>query len=127
MWWNTSHPYHSGPALASDSLLGILLYGADHESWQLEDVKKYVDWANANDNHDERQLYLEKPNEPESVNDYVQAPMIYAQYCCARMGRGKATACRLDVRRRRSPRRTSTHTVTSTTTVLSTTRSSCSG
>ena len=22
MWWNTAHPYHSGPALAADSLLG---------------------------------------------------------------------------------------------------------
>jgi hypothetical protein len=90
MWWNTSHPYHSGPALAADSLLGILLYGADHERWQLEDVKKYVDWANANDNHDERQLYLEKPNEPESVNDYVQAPLIYAQYLLCKDGEGES-------------------------------------
>jgi hypothetical protein len=89
MWWNTSHPYHSGPALSSDSLLGILLYGADHEAWQLEDVKTYVSWANANDNHDERQLYLEKPNEPESVNDYVQAPLVYAQYLLCRDGQGQ--------------------------------------
>ena len=90
MWWNTSHPYHSGPALASDSLLGILLYGEDHESWQLEDVRMYVDWANANDNHDERQLYLEQPNEPESVNDYVQAPLVYAQYLLCRDGEGES-------------------------------------
>ncbi|HTU79106.1 MAG TPA: glycoside hydrolase family 76 protein [Solirubrobacteraceae bacterium] len=90
MWWNTSHPYHSGPALASDSLLGILLYRADHEAWQLVDVRTYVDWANANDNHDERQLYLEKPNEPESVNDYVQAPLIYAQYLLCRDGQGES-------------------------------------
>jgi uncharacterized protein YyaL (SSP411 family) len=32
MWWNTDHPYHSGPALASDALLGILLYNEDHEA-----------------------------------------------------------------------------------------------
>jgi hypothetical protein len=89
MWWNTSHPYHSGPALASDSLLGILLYGEDHESWQLEDVKMYVDWANANDNNDERRLYLEKPDEPESVNDYVQAPLSYAQYLLCKDGEGE--------------------------------------
>ena len=89
MWWNTSHPYHSGPALASDSLLGILLYGEDHERWQLEDVKMYVDWANANDNHDERQLYLEEPDQPESVNDYVQAPLIYAQYLLCQDGEGE--------------------------------------
>jgi hypothetical protein len=90
IWWNTSHPYHSGPALSSDSLLGILLYDEDHERWQLEDVKMYVDWANANDNHDERQLYLEKPNQPESVNDYVQAPLIYAQYLLCQDGEGES-------------------------------------
>jgi hypothetical protein len=89
MWWNTSHPYHSGPALASDSLLGILLYGEDHERRQLEDVKMYVDWANANDNGDERRLYLEQPNQPESVNDYVQAPLIYAQYLLCQDGEGE--------------------------------------
>ena len=101
MWWNTDHPYHSGPALAADSLLGILLYNEDHQAWQLTDVKAYVDWANENDTHDERQLYLEKANEPESVNDYVQAPLIYAQYLlcqdlvgesyCVRAGRTAAT------------------------------------
>jgi hypothetical protein len=90
MWWNTSHPYHSGPALASDSLLGVLLYGEDHERWQLEDVKTYVDWANANDNHDERQLYLEMPNQPDSVNDYVQAPLIYTQYLLCKDGEGES-------------------------------------
>lgn len=90
MWWNTDHPYHSGPALASDTLLGMLLYGYDHESWQLEDAKQYVDWANVNDDHDERQLYLEQPNKPESVNDYVQAPLIYAQYLLCQDGQGEA-------------------------------------
>jgi hypothetical protein len=101
MWWNTEHPYHSGPALAADSLLGILLYNEDHQVWQLEDVQAYVDWANENDTHDERQLYLEQPNQPESVNDYVQAPLIYTQYLlcqdlvgegyCVRAGRTAAT------------------------------------
>lgn len=88
MWWNTDHPYQSGPALASDALLGMLLYGEDQESWQLEDAKEYVDWANTSDNHDERQLYLEQPNKPESVNDYVQAPLIYAQYLLCQDGQG---------------------------------------
>jgi|GEM_PF-1803651 len=90
MWWNTSHPYHSGPALSSDSLLGILLYDEDHERWQLEDVKMYVDWANGNDREDERQLYLEQPGQPESVNDYVQAPLIYAQYLLCKDGVGES-------------------------------------
>jgi Glycosyl hydrolase family 76 len=90
MWWNTEHPYHSGPALASQSLLGVLLYGEDHEAWQLEEAKTFVDWANANDVKDERQLYLEKSNDPNSVNDYVQAPLIYAQYLLCEDGEGQA-------------------------------------
>ncbi len=94
MWWNTEHPYHSGPAIAADSLLGVLLYGEDHEAWQLQDVKTYVDWANANDTHDERQLYLEQPNVSESVNDYVQAPLIYAQYLLCKDGEGEGYCVR---------------------------------
>jgi len=90
MWWNTSHPYHSGPALAADSLLGMLLYSEDHEGWQLRDARTYVDWANANDNHDERQLYLEQTGQPESVNDYVQAPLVYAQYLLCQAGQGQS-------------------------------------
>ena len=107
MWWNTDHPYHSGPALAADSLLGILLYNEDHQAWQLSEVERYVNWGNANDTHDERQLYLEQPNEPESVNDYVQAPLIYAQYLlcqdlagesyCVRAGRTAATLAETNV------------------------------
>jgi hypothetical protein len=89
MWWNTDHPYHSGPALASDALLGMLLYNEDHQSWQLQDVKTYVDWANANDTNDERQFYLEQANQSESVNDYVQAPMVYAQYLLCSAGQGQ--------------------------------------
>ncbi|MDE3069355.1 MAG: hypothetical protein KGJ43_01355, partial [Acidobacteriota bacterium] len=73
----------------ADVLLGMLLYEEDHEPAQLEDVKTWVDWANANDNHDERQLYLEQPNRPESVNDYVQAPLIYAQYLLCKDGQGE--------------------------------------
>jgi hypothetical protein len=107
MWWNTSHPYHSGPALSSDVLLAMLLYGADHEAAQLEDAKTWIDWANANDSHDERQLYLEQANKPESVNDYVQAPLIYAQQLlcgdgggeeyCVRAGRVAATMAEQNV------------------------------
>jgi hypothetical protein len=94
MWWTTNHPYHSGPALAADVLLGMLLYEEDHEAWQLEDVRTWVDWANRFDNHDERQLYLEKSNAPESVNDYVQAPLVYAQYLLCKDGQGEGYCVR---------------------------------
>ena len=94
MWWNTSHPYHSGPALAADALLGVLLYGEDHQAWQLADARTYVDWANANDTNDERRLYLEQPGQPESVNDYVQAPLVYAQYLLCQDGQGQGYCVR---------------------------------
>lgn len=90
MWWTTRHPYHSGPALASDSLLAALLYGADREAWQLQDARTWVDWANAQDTGDERALYLEQPGRPESVNTYVQSPLIYAQYLLCADGEGQA-------------------------------------
>src|ERR1700679_2736333 len=46
MWWNTDHPYHSGEALAADSLLGMLLYGIDHRRYQLAQAQKFIDWGN---------------------------------------------------------------------------------
>jgi Glycosyl hydrolase family 76 len=94
MWWNTDHPYHSGPALASDTLLGTLLYNADHQSWQLEDVKQYVEWANTDDIGGEREEYLEKQNDPDSVIDYVQAPLLYAQYLLCQDGQGEGLCVR---------------------------------
>ena len=89
MWWNTEHPYHSGPALSSDSLLGMLLYQEDRQSWQLREVIKFVGWANTHDRGDPGRLYLEKPGDPSSVNDYVQAPLIYAQYLLCADGKGE--------------------------------------
>jgi Glycosyl hydrolase family 76 len=94
MWWNTYHPYHSGPALASDTLLGTLLYLADHQSWQLKDVDTYVGWANAHDIGGERKEYLERENDPSSVIDYVQAPLIYAQYLLCQDGQGAGLCVR---------------------------------
>jgi hypothetical protein len=78
MWWNVEHPYHSGEALASNSLLGMLLYGIDHERFQLEAVRKFVDWGNA---HDIGFHGLYASGGPGStVIDYVEGPLIYAQY-----------------------------------------------
>lgn len=90
MWWNTEHPYHSGPALAAGTLLGMLLYQEDHQSRQLSDVIEYAGWANAHDRGDPGQLYLEKAGEPDSVLDYVQAPLIYAQYLLCMDGQGES-------------------------------------
>jgi hypothetical protein len=78
MWWNTEHPYHAGEALAADSLLGMLLYGIDHQALQLRQVRKFVDWGNSHD-IGFHGLYL-SGGPHSAVIDYVEAPLIYAQY-----------------------------------------------
>lgn len=78
MWWNTEHPYHAGEALAADSLLGMLLYGIDHDHFQLEQASKFIEWGNSHDTGFHG-LYL-SGGPGSTVIDYVEAPLIYAQY-----------------------------------------------
>jgi Glycosyl hydrolase family 76 len=77
MWWNTDHPYHAGEALAADSLLGMLLYGIDHQSFQLNEAHMFIDWGNSHD-IGFHGLYL-SGGPHSTVIDYVEAPLIYAQ------------------------------------------------
>ena len=78
MWWNTQHPYHAGEALAADSLLGMLLYQIDHEHFQLDKARMFIDWGNSRD-IGFHGLYL-SGGPGSTVIDYVEAPLIYAQY-----------------------------------------------
>jgi hypothetical protein len=78
MWWNTDHPYHAGEALAADSLLGMLLYGIDHQRYQLDEARMFIDWGNSHD-IGFHGLYL-SGGPHSTVIDYVEAPLIYAQY-----------------------------------------------
>jgi glycosyl hydrolase family 76 len=78
MWWNTDHPYHAGEALAADSLLGMLLYGIDHQHFQLNEARMFIDWGNSHD-VGFRGLYM-SGGPHSTVIDYVEAPLIYAQY-----------------------------------------------
>jgi hypothetical protein len=78
MWWNTEHPYHSGEALAADSLLGMLLYEIDHEYFQLDRARTFVAWGDAHD-IGFHGLFLSGGSHS-TVIDYIEAPLIYAQY-----------------------------------------------
>ena len=78
MWWNTEHPYHAGESLAADSLLGMLLYQDDHERFQLDQVRKFVDWGNTHDIGFHGLFLSGGPHS--TVIDYVESPLIYAQY-----------------------------------------------
>ena len=77
MWWNTDHSYHSGEALASGSLLAVLLYSANHDPGELANATRWIDWANHYDlGYDD--LYMSGGPGSAAI-DYVQAPLIYAQ------------------------------------------------
>ena len=78
MWWNTQHEHHSGEALAADSLLATLLYSANGDASDLAHARTWIDWANA---HDVAYAGLYASQGPHSgIIDYVQGPLIYAQY-----------------------------------------------
>ena len=106
IWWNTNRPYRSGPALAADTLLGTLLFLADRRGWQLRDVLKFVAWANTRDVARGSQLWLERPSR-RVTSDYIEAPLIYAEYLlcangygpslCERAGRAAATVAETDM------------------------------
>ncbi|HEY7932951.1 MAG TPA: glycoside hydrolase family 76 protein [Solirubrobacteraceae bacterium] len=84
IWWNTAHPYKSGPALASDTLLATLLYKYTHSKYDLAQAHKFLTWANSAGFLSGDGLYEGSSIQPTPA-DYVQSPLIYAQ----------ATLCRL--------------------------------
>jgi hypothetical protein len=101
IWWDTEHPYKSGPALAADTLLAALIYQQDHSAFALAQAQRFIAWANTSDFSGAEGLYADS-----SVNvtpvDYVEAPLMYAQalLChltstpadCARAAQIKATS-----------------------------------
>jgi hypothetical protein len=84
IWWDTEHPYKSGPALAADTLLAALIYQQDHSAFALAQAQRFIAWANASDYSSAEGLYADS-----SVNvtpvDYVEAPLIYAQALLCRL------------------------------------------
>jgi hypothetical protein len=84
IWWNTRHPYKSGPALASDTLLAVLLYRETHSSFALAQARRFLGWANTGGFSAADGLYAGSSTNATPV-DYIEGPLIYAQ----------ATLCRL--------------------------------
>jgi Glycosyl hydrolase family 76 len=82
MWWNTDHPFHSGEALAADTLLGMLLYQIDHQPFQLDEARTFVGWGDSRD-IGFHGLYM-SGGPGSTVIDYVEGPLIYAQYLLCR-------------------------------------------
>ena len=84
IWWNTSHPYKSGPALAADTLLATLLYQATGSSFDLAQARRFLSWANTRGFSGADGLYAGSSINPTPV-DYIEGPMIYAQAALCRL------------------------------------------
>ena len=78
IWWNTGHPYKSGPALASDTLLATLLYAEEHAPFDLAQARRFLGWANTSGFSSGDGLYAGSSSNPTPV-DYIEGPLIYAQ------------------------------------------------
>ncbi len=84
IWWNTDHPYKSGPALASDTLLATLLYQQTHSSFALAQAHRFLAWANTSGFSAASGLYVDSSVSSTPI-DYVEGPLIYAQALLCRL------------------------------------------
>ncbi len=78
IWWNTDHPYKAGEALASGTLLAVLLYQQTHSAFALAQAQKFLAWANTSGYSAANGLYAGSNLDPTPI-DYIEAPLIYAQ------------------------------------------------
>ncbi len=84
IWWNTEHPFKSGPAIAADTLLAVLLYQQTHSAFALSEARRFLGWASTAGMNAASGLHADSSVNPTPV-DYIEGPLIYAQ----------ATFCRL--------------------------------
>jgi hypothetical protein len=78
LWWNTTHPYKAGEALASDTLLATLIYQQTHSSFALGQANKFLLWGNTLGFSAANGLYAGSSLNPTPI-DYIESPLIYAQ------------------------------------------------
>jgi hypothetical protein len=84
IWWNTSHPYKAGEALASGTLLATLLYQQTHVVSYLNTAHKFLAWANTAGFSASNGLYAGSSLNATPI-DYIEAPLIYAQAVLCRL------------------------------------------
>jgi hypothetical protein len=93
IWWNTQHPYKSGPALASDTLLATLLYQQSRSPFDLAQARRFLAWANTSGFSQSDGLYAGSSLNATPV-DYIEGPLIYAQATLCRLT-GASSECAL--------------------------------
>ncbi len=79
IWWNTTHPFKSGPALAADTLLAVLLYQQTGSSFALGQARKFLAWANGGDGFSPANGLYADSSVNQTPVDYIEGPLIYAQ------------------------------------------------
>ncbi|HEX4465970.1 MAG TPA: glycoside hydrolase family 76 protein [Solirubrobacteraceae bacterium] len=95
IWWDTTHPYKSGPALASDTLLAVLLYERTRSPFALEQARRFLTYANGPGFSAANGLYAGSSVNPDPA-DYLEAPLIYAQALLCRLTATPAECTRAD-------------------------------
>ncbi len=83
IWWNTHHPYKAGEALASGTLLAVLLYEQTHSTFALAQAHRFLGWADSNGFSPADRLYAASNISPTPI-DYIEGPLIYAQAALCR-------------------------------------------
>jgi hypothetical protein len=83
IWWNTTHPYKAGEALASGTLLAVLLYERTHSPFALAQARRFLRWADSSGFSAADGLYAAS-NISTTPIDYIEAPLIYAQTALCR-------------------------------------------
>lgn len=78
IWWNTTHPYKAGAALASDTLLATLLYQQTKSGFALAQARRFLAWGNTSGFSQPDGLYAGSSINPTPI-DYAEGPLIYAQ------------------------------------------------
>jgi hypothetical protein len=80
IWWNTTHPYKSGPALASDTLLATLLYQLTGSRFDLAQARRFLAWGNsAGGGFSAADGLYAGSSINQTPVDYIEGPLIYAQ------------------------------------------------
>jgi hypothetical protein len=92
LWWNTTHPYKAGAALASDTLLATLLYQQTRSSFALGQARRFLAWGNTSGFSEADGLYRGSSLNPTPI-DYAEGPLIYAQAVLCELT-GTAADCR---------------------------------
>jgi hypothetical protein len=85
IWWNTTHPYKAGEALAAATLLAALLYQQTGSRYALAQAQRFLAWGNTAGFSPSDGLYAAS-NVDHTPIDYIEGPLIYAQELLCQTG-----------------------------------------